>query len=95
MILSILFPCRTPIEFYSGATAHDAADTARNAVGVLDRHGQMKKAAPTGFRILSPKIQDVGVVRIRYPIFPTHVQASTMGEEFEVPLRHQIKVVFF
>lgn len=87
LISSYLFSIiRTPIEFYSGTTEHDAADTARNAVGVLDKNGQVKKAAPTGFRIMTPKIPDVGVIRLRYPIFPAHWEASTLGEEITVSL---------
>ena len=73
------------MEFYQGATAErDAADTARNGAGVLNSKGQVKMCAPTGFRIMTPNIDGVGSVRIRYPIFPVHSEGSTVGMEVDV-----------
>ncbi|GFO42564.1 hypothetical protein PoB_006906900 [Plakobranchus ocellatus] len=75
---------RTPVEFYHGGTAErDAADTARNGAGVLDRKGEVKQCAPTGFRIMTPSIDGVGAVRLRYPIFPVHSEGSTVGMEID------------
>ena len=73
------------MEFYQGTTAErDAADTARNGAGVLNSKGQVKMCAPTGFRIMTPNIDGVGSVRIRYPIFPVHSEGSTVGMEVDV-----------
>ena len=73
------------MEFYHGGTSErDAADTARNGAGVLDSKGDIKQCAPTGFRIMTPSIDGVGAVRIRYPIFPVHSEGSTVGMEIEV-----------
>merc|ERR1711879_890487 len=73
---------KTPIEFYNdGKGERDPADTARNAVGVLDTKGEVKLVAPTGFRTVTPEIQDVGQIRLRYPIFPVHSEGSTVGQE--------------
>ena len=41
-------------------------------VGVLDRHGNVRKVVATGTRIIMPEIEGVGKVRIRYPIMPLH-----------------------
>ncbi|KAK3761897.1 hypothetical protein RRG08_060629 [Elysia crispata] len=79
---------RTPVEFYHGGTSErDAADTARNGAGVLDSKGDIKQCAPTGFRIMTPSIDGVGAVRIRYPIFPVHSEGSTVGMEIEAVKR--------
>ncbi|XP_012943153.1 uncharacterized protein LOC106013032 [Aplysia californica] len=72
------------IEFYHNANGngqHDPADTAKNYVSVLDTKGVMKSVAPTGFRVITPDIQDVGKIRLRYPIFPVHAEGSTVGQE--------------
>ncbi|RUS70404.1 hypothetical protein EGW08_021832 [Elysia chlorotica] len=79
----------TPVEFYHGDTSeHDAADTARSGASVLDAKGDLKRCAPTGFRILTPNIDGVGSVRIRYPVFPVHSEGSTVGMELEVHRSH-------
>jgi len=73
---------RTPIEFYKGnAPGRDPADTARNAVGVLDSNNTVRMVAPTGTRVITPNIDGVGAVRLRYPIFPVHSEGSTVGME--------------
>ena len=41
-------------------------------VGVLDRHGVVRKVVATGTRIIMPDIEGVGKVRIRHPIIPLH-----------------------
>jgi len=73
----------TPPEFYKSTTDsnHDPADTAKNSVGVLDKNGTVKSVAPTGFRVITPEIEGVGKVRLRYPIFPVHSEGSTVGME--------------
>jgi len=73
---------RTPVEFYqNGNVQRDPADTAKSTVYVLDPKNQMRAVSPTGFRIITPEIQDVGKVRLRYPIFPVHSEGSTVGQE--------------
>lgn len=74
---------RTPPEFYKSTTdsTRDPADTAKNSVGVLDKAGHVKAVAPTGFRVITPEIEGVGKVRLRYPIFPVHSEGSTVGME--------------
>ena len=82
----MVFP-RTPVEFYKGNADRDPADTARNAVGVLDPSNNVRLVAPTGTRVITPNIEGVGKVRLRYPIFPVHSEGSTVGMELMVGTR--------
>ena len=45
-------------------------------VGVLDRHGNVKKVTATGTRIILPDIETVGKIRTRWPIVPLHSDVS-------------------
>ncbi|CAH1788972.1 unnamed protein product [Owenia fusiformis] len=76
---------QTPIEFYTGKPAKggDAADTAKDAVGVLDQEGNVRKVAASGTYILLPEIPGVGSLRQRYPIMPVHEEGSTNYQEME------------
>ncbi|KAK3749076.1 hypothetical protein RRG08_034050 [Elysia crispata] len=62
----------------------DPADTVRGRVGVLDQNGQMVITVASGTRILLPEMQGVGAVRLRYPVFPLHVEGSTVWKELQV-----------
>ncbi|XP_045189240.2 uncharacterized protein LOC123546767 [Mercenaria mercenaria] len=67
----------TPAEFFHGGEANrDPADTARDTVGVLDQHGEVKRVTASGIRIFTPDIPGVGKLRIRYPIAPLHQEGS-------------------
>ncbi|CAH1788966.1 unnamed protein product [Owenia fusiformis] len=75
---------QTPIEFYTGAAGEgDAADTAEDAVGVLDPEGNVRKVAASGTYILLPDIPGVGTLRQRYPIMPIHEEGSAIYQEME------------
>lgn len=74
----------TPVEFFSGnEVAHDAADTTRKATGVLDRQGNLRLMKSSGIRIQLPNIQDVGVLRTRYPLMPVFAEGSPIWKELE------------
>lgn len=52
----------------------DAADTAKNVVGVLDGKGNVRQCRASGHWIHFPKIAGIeNKVRQRYPIAPLHV----------------------
>ncbi|CAL1541035.1 unnamed protein product [Lymnaea stagnalis] len=73
---------RTPVGFYASSDVEaDTADTAKGSVGVLDKQGIVRQMAASGPRIITPDIQGVGTVRLRYPIFPVHSEGSTVGRE--------------
>ncbi|XP_059165966.1 uncharacterized protein LOC131948373 [Physella acuta] len=73
---------RTPISFYASTDVEpDSADTARGSAGVLDKNGNVHLMAASGPRIITPDIQGVGTIRLRYPIFPVHEEGSTVGRE--------------
>ncbi|XP_032236694.2 uncharacterized protein LOC116617810 [Nematostella vectensis] len=75
----------TPNEFFSGEeVGSGAADTTRNAVGVLNKDGtKVHLTRATGTRIFFPSIEGVGVVRQRYPIMPVHGEGSSVWKELE------------
>lgn len=74
----------TPVEFFHGTNVDkDAADTDKGAVGVLDRHGELKKVISSGIRITLPDIPGVGQLRIRYPIMPISGEGNQVGKEVE------------
>jgi len=72
---------KTPVEFYKGNVEYDPANTARSGVSVLDKNGTIRQVAPSGFRAVTPNIEGVGPVRLRYPIFPVHSEGSVLGME--------------
>ena len=75
---------QTPSAFFSGKeVSTDAADTTKNSVGVLDRNGDVKSTRASGIRIFFPPINDVGVLRQRYPIMPVHGEGSSVWKELE------------
>jgi len=75
---------QTPSAFFSGKeVSTDAADTTKNSVGVLDRNGDVKITRASGIRIFFPPINDVGVLRQRYPIMPVHGEGSSVWKELE------------
>jgi len=74
----------TPNEFYHGGTIQrDPADTARDAVGVLDRHGEVRRVSAAGIRIFLPDISGVGKIRQRYPLFPIHQEGSVAWKNLQ------------
>lgn len=75
---------QTPSAFFSGKeVSTDAADTTKNSVGVLDRNGDVKITRASGIRIFLPSINEVGVLRQRYPIMPVHGEGSSVWKELE------------
>jgi len=72
---------KTPANFYSGKEEYDPANTARGAVNVLDKNGTVRQVIASGFRAVTPNIEGVGPVRLRYPIFPVHSEGSVLGME--------------
>ncbi|KAL3882914.1 hypothetical protein ACJMK2_029216 [Sinanodonta woodiana] len=74
----------TPVEFFQGGeVGRDPADTAKDIVGVLDKHGEVKHVVPSGIRIFTPHIPGVGKFRLRYPIVPIHAEGNSMYKEVE------------
>ena len=75
----------TPSSFYQGNVeiGKDPADTTKNAVGVLDKKGQLRTTRASGTRVFFPFIQRVGSLRQRYPIMPVHGQGSSVWKELE------------
>merc|ERR1711860_439408 len=75
---------RTPVEFFHGTNVDkDAADTDKGAVGVLDKHGNVKKVISAGVRITLPDIPGVGKIRMRYPVMPITSEGNQIGKEVE------------
>ncbi len=75
----------TPNDFFTadGEVGRDPADTVRNAVGVLDRNGDVKLVRASGTRIFIPNIPGAGVLRQRYPIMPVHGEGEPVWKEME------------
>ncbi|XP_060067958.1 uncharacterized protein LOC132548153 [Ylistrum balloti] len=73
---------KTPAEFFSSAKPGetDRADTDKGAVGVLDKHGVVRKVVASGTRIMLPTIEGIGRMRMRYPITPVHMEGSAAGK---------------
>ena len=75
---------RTPVEFFHGTNVDkNKADTDRGAVGVLDKHGNLKKVVSSGQRITLPDIPGVGKLRLRYPVMPLTKEGSQVGKEVD------------
>eukprot|EP00930_Biecheleria_cincta_P092577 TRINITY_DN8254_c0_g1_i2.p1 TRINITY_DN8254_c0_g1~~TRINITY_DN8254_c0_g1_i2.p1 ORF type:complete len:1287 (+),score=163.37 TRINITY_DN8254_c0_g1_i2:100-3960(+) len=76
---------RTPAEFFSGAPLNDTdlADTATNAVGVLDRSGSVKRVMASGTWAMLPEIAGLGRIRLRYPIMPVHQHGDPAWKELK------------
>ncbi|GFO26299.1 hypothetical protein PoB_005280400 [Plakobranchus ocellatus] len=62
----------------------DPADTVKGRVGVLDQTGNVVTTLASGTRILLPEIPGIGAVRLRYPVFPLHVEGSSIWKELEI-----------
>ncbi|KAK3089129.1 hypothetical protein FSP39_001070 [Pinctada imbricata] len=74
----------TPAEFFHGGEVErDPADTAKDTIGVLDAHGNLRKVAPSGTKIFTPNIPNVGVMRMRYPVMPAHVEGNAIYKELD------------
>ena len=74
----------TPSAFFTGGeVSADAADTTRNSVGVLDKNGEVRITRASGIRIFLPLIDQVGVLRQRYPIAPVHGEGASVWKELE------------
>ncbi|XP_071146254.1 uncharacterized protein [Mytilus edulis] len=75
---------KTPVEFFHGTNVDkDKADTDRGAVGVLDKHGALKKVVSSGQRITLPDIPGVGKLRLRYPVMPVTREGNQIGKELD------------
>jgi len=73
----------TPVDFFKPiGKGDDKADTAKGALGVLDKDGVVRRVTASGTRILLPEIPGVGKVRLRYPIVPVHGESSQVWKEF-------------
>lgn len=82
---------RTPVEFFSGTTEGDAADTSTDAVSVLDQNGVVRNVRASGVYIHLPKIAGVDAkVRIRYPICPVH-SGKSLGYLQTKALQHMMQ----
>ncbi|OWF50598.1 uncharacterized protein LOC110450222 [Mizuhopecten yessoensis] len=68
----------TPNEFFKSG-----ADVTREAVGVLDKHDQVRSVRSSGTRIFLPDIEGVGKVRLRYPIAPAHFEGNAVYKEID------------
>uniref|UniRef100_A0A8W8KAP3 Uncharacterized protein n=5 Tax=Magallana gigas TaxID=29159 RepID=A0A8W8KAP3_MAGGI len=74
----------TPTAFFSGKELnHDAADTVKNSVGVLDSHGNVRRVSASGIRIFLPNIPGVGVLRQRWSVTPVHRDGSSVQKELD------------
>ncbi|XP_069131371.1 uncharacterized protein [Argopecten irradians] len=74
----------TPVDFFkSNEVGRDPADTAKDVVGVLDKHGHVKLVKPSGTRIVLPEIEGIGKIRTRYPVAPSHHEGSPMYKEMD------------
>ena len=77
----------TPAEFYDATSSEidrDAADTTpQNAVYVLDSQGVARAVKASGYRVLMPDIEGVGVLRQRWPIAPVHGEGSMFWKQIE------------
>ena len=74
---------QTPASFYSGSSVSSAsaADTAKGVTCVLDQQGVSHQVRASGTHIFLPQIKDVGMLRMRYPIFPVHGEGSSVWKE--------------
>ncbi|KAL3882915.1 hypothetical protein ACJMK2_029217 [Sinanodonta woodiana] len=74
----------TPAQFFEGGeVGRDPADTAKDAVGILDKNGTVRRLVGSGVRIFTPNIPGVGKLRLRYPIVPIHVEGSPTFKELD------------
>ncbi|GFN95384.1 hypothetical protein PoB_002189000 [Plakobranchus ocellatus] len=72
----------TPVQFYKGTfDSNDNADTAKGGVWVRDATDTPRKCSAAGPRIITPNIEGVGNVRLRYPIAPVHGEGSAVWKE--------------
>ncbi|KAJ8317227.1 hypothetical protein KUTeg_005131 [Tegillarca granosa] len=72
----------TPAEFFHGGeVSRDPADTAKDVVGVLDKHGNVRHVVASGTKIILPEIPGVGKLRMRYQIVPVHGEGSATWKE--------------
>ncbi|XP_033743388.1 uncharacterized protein LOC117329518 [Pecten maximus] len=74
----------TPVDFFkSNEVGRDPADTAKDVVGVLDKHGHVRLVKPAGTRIILPEIEGIGKLRTRYPVAPSHHEGSPIYKEMD------------
>ncbi|GFN88720.1 hypothetical protein PoB_001522600 [Plakobranchus ocellatus] len=76
---------RTPVNFYKGSAEGveeaDAADTAEKSVWILDENSTPRQCSASGPRIITPHIEGIGPVRLRFPIAPVHGEGSGVWKE--------------
>lgn len=67
---------------FSGASVESSAkDTARGVLRVLDQEGNEKQVLELLEPYILPPIKDVGVLRTRYPVFPSFGEGSFVWKE--------------
>ena len=67
----------TPFKFYQD----NDAEPSRRDVSILDVRGKIREVTPSGTRALVEDIPGVGVVRLRWPIAPTHGEGGAGWKE--------------
>lgn len=71
-----------PDAFFKGKTLdRSKADTSRYHACVLDPNGKSHRVRASGIHVMLPHIQDVGLVRQRYPIFPVNGEGTSVWKE--------------
>jgi len=72
----------TPAEFYERVSTRTGADTAQSGLCALDQNGDEQQVFASGLYITTPEIgNDVGIVRLRYPIPPLHKSGDLAFKE--------------
>ena len=75
---------RAPSTFFvADEGVGDSADTSGGIMSVLDPSGEMHSVVASGTRAILAEIPEVGFLRTRYPIMPTHVGGSATWKEIE------------
>lgn len=86
----------TPAEFFHGGeVSRDPADTAKDVVGVLDKHGNVRHVVASGTKIILPEIPEVGRLRMRYQIVPIHGEGSTSWKELNALKEIMMDIPYF
>ena len=75
---------QTPASFFSGkVSGGDSADTSGKTVGMLNVTGDLCEVRASGVHVTLPEIEDVGMLRTRYPIAPVHQEGHAAWKELQ------------
>nr|KAG5685460.1 hypothetical protein BaRGS_002768 [Batillaria attramentaria] len=75
---------RTPVQFFTGGlVGAQSQDTVRDAVGVLDPQGIVRRVASSGNRIVLPALPGLGNLRTRFPIAPVYGEGKTEWKDLD------------